>query len=235
MAHHYKAKDGRVLPSVTKVIGDITGDDYRYWYASLRKKGYDPDKVLQDMGNIGTICHYRVLSKLSPSPIDIPDIPLNVYPEGVNSYAEIFEMLWEQTGLRLERNTVEKFNFDEDRGYCGTYDDDSERICGDIKDERTGEIITFNGESCILDLKTSKEAKEKHYLQLGAYYPFVKRPPMFGIVACLCPYTDAKTPYGNKNPNLLPRIYVLTREELMSYRDQFYVMLKEWWSRNDSR
>ncbi len=234
MAHHFKAKDGRVLPSVTKVISDITGDDYRYWYASLRKKGYDPDKVLQDMGNIGTICHYRVLSKLSPSPIEMPDIPIAEYPDGVDSYAEIFEMLWEQTGLTVKKATVEKFEVDEERGYCGTRDLNCV-IFGNVKDERTGQNFTFDASSILGDLKTSKEAKEKHFLQLGAYYPFVKPVPQYGAVICLCPYTNAKTPYGNKNPHLLPKIYILTREELMSYRDKFYVMLKEWWSRHDRK
>jgi hypothetical protein len=176
-----------------------------------------------------------VLSKLSPSPIDIPDIPLNEYPAGVDSHAEIFEMLWEQTGLRLERNTVERFNFDEERGYCGTYDDHSEKMYGDITCQRSMKKYHFDGASVILDLKTSKEAKEKHYLQLGAYYAFIKKPPQYGIVACLCPYTDSKTPYGCKNPNLLPKLYVLEREELIEYRDKFYVMLKEWWTRHDSR
>ena len=235
MAHHYKAKDGRVLPSVTTVIGDITGEDYRYWYASLRKKGYDPDKVLKGMGNIGTICHYRVLSKLSPSPIEMPDISIDEYPAGIDSYAEIFEMLWEQSGLRLERNTVEHFSFDEYFGYCGTFDCHSERLYGDITCQRTMIKYHFNGESAIIDLKTSKEAKEKHYLQLGAYYAFIKKPPQYGIVVCLCPYTRADTPYGNKNKNLLPRVYVLTREELIEYRDKFYVMLKEWWNRHDRK
>lgn len=234
MAHHFKAKDGRILPSVTKVIGDITGDDYRYWYASLRKKGYDPDKVLTDMGNIGTICHYRVLSKLSPSPIEMPDIPIGEYPEGVDSYAEIFEMLWEQTGLDVRKTTVERFEVDEDRGYCGTRDMDGQ-VYGTVKNEITGLPITFTGNRVIGDLKTSKEAKEKHFLQLGAYYPFVNPVPHFGLVICLCPYTRADTPYGNKNKNLLPKVYVLTREELMQYRDKFYVMLQEWWNRHDRK
>lgn len=234
MAHHYKAKNGRVLPSVTTVIGDITGDDYRYWYASLRKKGYDPDKVLKDMGNIGTICHYRVLSKISPSPIEMPNIPIDEYPDGVESYAEIFEMLWEQTGLRVEKATVEHFDVDEERGYCGTRDINGE-FYGTVKNEITGDPITFTGNQTIGDLKSAFVAKEKHFLQLGAYYPFVKPVPQYGAVICLCPYTDAKSPYGNKNPHLLPKIYILTREELMQYRDKFYVMLKEWWNRHDRK
>jgi len=234
MAHHYKAKDGRILPSVTKVIGDVMGEDYHHWYGALRRKGYDPNQVLTDMGNIGTICHYRVLSKLSPSPIDIPDIPLNNYPEGIDSYAEIFQMLWEQTGLSITKATVEQFGVDEERGYCGTRDLNG-LASGEVKDERRGEKVKFSAASIIGDLKTSKEAKEKHFLQLGAYYPFIKNPPMYGLVICLCPYTRADTPYGCKNPNLLPKIYVLEREELMSYRDKFYVMLKEWWSNNDRK
>jgi len=234
MAHHYKAKDGRILPSVTKVIGDIQGEDYRFWYAALRRKGYDPDKVLTDMGNIGTICHYRILSKLSTSPIDIPDIPLNEYPEGVDSYAEIFEMLFEQTGLRFEKTTVERFEVNEELGYCGTRDING-TVYGEVRCARTGNTYDFKGAKVIGDLKTSKEAKEKHFLQLGAYAPFIKPFPDYGLVMCLCPYTRANTPYGNKNPNLLPMIYVIEREELMSYRDKFYVMLKEWWSRNDRK
>ena len=234
MAHHYKAKDGRTLPSVTKIISDIQGEDYRFWYAALRRKGYDPDKVLTDMGNIGTICHYRILSKLSTSPIDIPDIPLNEYPEGVDSYAEIFEMLWYQTGLRFKKTTVERFEVDEKLGYCGTRDIDGE-VYGEIKDAGTGKRYTFNGAQIIGDFKTSKDAKEKHFIQLGAYYPFVKNPPQYGLVICLCPYTRANSPYGNKNPNLLPLIYVIEREALLSYRDKFYDMLKEWWSRNDRK
>jgi len=234
MAHHYKAKDGRTLPSVTKVIGDVMGEDYSHWYGALRRKGYNPDQVLTDMGNIGTICHYRILSKLSPSPIDVPDIPIDEYPDGVDSYAEIFEMLWEQTGLSIKKATCEKFEVDEERGYCGTRDFDGYAY-GDIKDEITQDHLTFKGAAVIGDFKTSKEAKEKHFLQLGAYMPFVKPEPQYGIVICLCPYTRANTPYGNKNPNLLPRVYVIQREELLSYRDKFYDMLKEWWSRNDRK
>lgn len=228
LTHQFIAKDGRVLPSVTKVIADITGEDYRYWYGSLRKKGYDPEIVLRDMGTIGTVCHYRVLSKLSPSPIDIPDIPITDYPEGIDSYAEIFEMLWENTGLSIKKATCEKFEVNEQLGYCGTRDLDGQAF-GEVKDERTGKTYSFKWSEVIGDFKTSKEAKEKHFIQLGAYFPFVKPQPTHGLVICLCPYTRADTPYGNKNPNLFPKVYVLTRDELLDYRDKFYVMLKEWW------
>jgi len=231
MAHHYNAKDGRILPSVTKVIGDMTGEDYKWWHIALRKKGYDPIKVLNDMGSIGTICHYRVLSKLTPCAIEMPDVPLNEYPVGVDSFSELFEMLWEQTGIKVENATVEKFSFDEARGYCGTYDL-SGKLTGEVKNEIDSRHYTFSGSSALIDLKTSKEAREKHYLQLGAYFPFVKPEPDYGVVICLCPYTDAKTPYGNKNPHLLSKVYVLDKDTLMMYRDQYYDLLKKWWKIN---
>ena len=146
----------------------------------------------------------------------------------MESFAEIFEMLWNNTGLKVEKATVEKFCFDEQRGYCGTFDI-AGKLSGNVKCQRTGIDFVFFDNTALLDLKTSKEAQEKHFLQLGAYFPFVKPEPFYGLVVCLCPYTDSSTPYGNKNPNLIPRIYVLDKETLIMYRDRFYEMLREWW------
>jgi hypothetical protein len=32
-----------------------------------------------------------------------------------------------------------------------------------------------------------------------------------------------------KNPNLIPKVWLLTEKELEKYRREFYKMLKEWW------
>lgn len=235
MAHHYNAKDGRVLPSVTTVLGDMLGEDYKYWYASLRRKGYDPDQVLTDMGTIGTICHYRVLSKLSPSPIDMPDIPVGDYPEGIQNYADLFEMMWIDSGLTVKRATCEKFSYDDELGYCGTYDLDC-KISGTVTCQRTFKKYEFHDDPVLLDFKTSKEGKEKHFLQLGAYEHFIsKKKVRYGIIACLCPYTRTDTPYGNKNPNLIGKFYIVEREELILYQQRFFEMLADWWSKNGER
>lgn len=224
MAHKYLTKDGRTLPSVTTIIGDILGDDYRWWYAALRKKGIDPDQHLKDLGIIGTVCHYRVLSSISPVPIDMPDYPLSEYPDNIQTYADLFEMMWRESGLRIKRATCERFGVDENAGYCGTYDMTG-LVTGEVHDKRNGRDYVFNSDFCLVDLKTSKEAKDKHFLQLGGYFNLIKEPIQYGLVVCLCPYSD-------KNPHLIPKIYVLTKEELEDYRSKFLAMVREWWSKN---
>lgn len=159
MAHKYLTKDGRTLPSVTTIIGDIIGEDYRWWYAMLKKKGIDPEQHLKDLGIIGTVCHYRVLSSISPVPIDMPDYGIDEYPEGTQTFADLFEMMWRDTGLKIRRATVEKFGFDESYGYCGTFDLHG-LATGDIHDKRSGQHYQFIDSPILGDLKTSKEAKE---------------------------------------------------------------------------
>ena len=224
MAHRYVTKSGKVLPSVTTIIGDVLGEDYRWWYASLKKQGIDPDQHLKELGIIGTICHYRVLSQVSPIPIDMPDYSIDEYPADVQVFADLFEMMWKETGLRIRRATCERFGFDESAGYCGTFDLNG-LVTGEVHDKRTAIKYQFNDDSCLIDLKTSKEAKEKHFLQLGGYYNLIKEPIQYGLVVCLCPYSK-------KNPHLIPKIYVLNKEELEDYRDKFLAMVREWWSKN---
>lgn len=225
MGHKYVTKSGKVLPSVTTIIGDVMGEDYRWWHAALKRKGIDPVQHLIDLGIIGTVCHYRVLSSISPVPIDMPDYPISDYPEGTQTYADLFEMMWKDTGLRIRRATCERFGVDERAGYCGTFDMTG-LFTGEVHDKRNGKDYVFADSFCIGDLKSSKEAKEKHFLQLGGYYNLIKEPINYGLVVCLCPYSD-------KNPHLIPKIYVLTKEELEDYRDKFLAMVREWWSKND--
>ncbi|OPZ49164.1 MAG: hypothetical protein BWY95_00278 [Bacteroidetes bacterium ADurb.BinA104] len=226
--HTYKAKDGRILPSVTTVIGDIKKENFSGWHASLRKKGIDPDWELNRLGDIGTICHYRVLSKISPTPIDEPDMPVRLYPENAMTYADHFEMMWDELGLIVKRATCERKCVDEKKGYCGTFDC-AGVVTGEIRDKKHGQVINLRNARCLIDLKTSVEAKEKHFLQLGAYSGFFKEKPEYGLVICLCPYTYDMHSGKPKNPNLIPKVWLLTEKELEKYRREFYKMLKEWW------
>jgi len=224
LAHHYKARDGRILPSVTTVIGDMLKYDYSYWYASLKRKGIDPETELNRLADIGTICHYRVLSRISPTEIEAPGIPVKKYPKDARKYADLFDMMWDDLKIKVERPVCEKFNADEMLGFCGTFDMFGEvyGVIGDKRPEGRGRKIELNGHKCLIDLKTSKEASEKHFIQLGGYSLFAPEVPDYGIVVCLCPYIE-------KNRYIIPKCYVLDRVELLRYKQKFKNLLYDWW------
>ncbi len=220
--HTYRSrKTGRVLPSVTTIIGDMSGESYSWWYASLRAKGIDPDWELDRLGKIGTICHYRVLSKLSPTPIEAPEFPVDEYPENSAMYADLFETMWRDLNIEVRRAVCEKKMVNEKVGFCGTFDCKG-LVSGTIRDKKHGRDITFKNNKCLIDLKTSQEAREKHFIQLGGYSLFFDPVPEYGLVVCLCPYIE-------KNEYLLPKVYVLTQKELINYQRKFVKMAKDWW------
>lgn len=229
MAHIYKSKDGRILPSVTRVTRDMLPSDYiKFFNAKCRRKGLDPEKELERLGNIGTICHYRVLSKISPTPIDLPDIPAKDYPKDAMERADVFEMMWDDLNLTIHQPICEKFNYSEDYGYCGTYDLAAivSGVIGDKRPEGRGRKVYLDESKCLIDLKTSADVKEGYYYQLGAYSLFTPFVPDYGIVVCMHPWVTPKRKY------LIAMCYVLDRNELMGYKQKFLNLLSDWWQIN---
>lgn len=222
---YYCKKTKRVLPSVTAIISNQLKLDYSWWDKKISSQGKDPDWERNRLGMIGTICHYRVLSKISPTPIEMPEFPVSQYPENSAHYAELVEMMWQDLRFSISRATCEKFHANIELGYCGTPDCKG-LVSGSFRDKRTGKEVMIKNKKVLFDLKTSFEAKESYYYQLAAYSLFYESPPDYAMVICLCPYIE-------KNEYLLPRVYLLEQKELISYQNLFKKMIKSWWKEHE--
>jgi hypothetical protein len=208
------------------VIKDVLETNYSYFDNAMKRKGKNPEEELQRLGHIGTICHYRVLNKISSVPLPMPVIPRKENPKDARKYADLFQMMWDQLGLKVSRARCEQFGHSDKYRYCGTYDIHG-NMTGTVKDKRkegNNRVITLNGESVLLDLKTSVQPRDDaYYYQLGGYAELIDAEIDYGIIACLCPYIE-------RNKMLLPKLYILDHNELQHYRQEFIKMTDLWWN-----
>ncbi len=205
MTHHYtNPSTGDVYPSVTKIISDTYPADYSAVRAYTRKMGWDD----YHYANIGTLVHYRILSQISTSAIEFPDLEMDRYPPGIEKICDRAERMFFGLGLKIVNPVCEQFGYNDKHRYCGTFD-----LFGEINDVKT-----------LIDIKTSETVKDpEYYLQLGAYSLLTPWPPLQAMIICLPrPGRTAKT----------AGVYKLEYAQLMEWQDKFIEITKEWWKNN---
>lgn len=210
LGHYFTTESGRRIPSVTTIIGDTlpVPPAVRKWAENLRKRGIDPDKELDRLAKIGTLVHYRILSRHSITDLPLPNFSFCDYPEGAVDYCDIAEGMWEELGLDIERANCEQFVLDEEKGYCGQYD-----MLADIGGKRT-----------LLDIKTSLHIQETHKMQVSAYARCVGAEQ--GMVVSVCPYPE-------KNRELKAKVRVIDSYDLDHYARKFLKLCNMWYVYNE--
>ena len=211
--HVYTTLDGRALPSVTTIIGDIMPNGWKKgWQNKQTRAGKCHKTELDRYSKVGTLVHLRVLQQIAGVSLPLPEFPFSEYPKDIEEYCDVAEDMWCQVTDKIGKPRrpilVEQLVVDEVAGFNGTYD---------LK-------CMVGGMPTIIDIKTSKEARDSHFIQLGAYaLPQLHDTdiPKQGWVVSLCPYSDV-------NPTLEPKIYPMDSLELKTKGNEFLNMCRKW-------
>jgi len=155
---------------------------------------------------VGSLCHYRILSKLAVRAIPFPDTPLSEYPADARNRADLAEMMWDDLDLTIGYpRHVEKTIINRSSKYAGQLD-----LLAPISSEsrKIDDMMT------LADLKTSKQIRKSHCLQIGGYYEALGRTPDRGMIITLHTYE-----YGNHY--LQPTFKILSRDSMDQMADEF--------------
>jgi len=151
----YFNADGKIVPSVTGIIGSNLGWDsdklYR-WIARMTNDGYDYQALTSVAAEIGTCCHQLVERRLNTDldPVDPSEWAPKVWDYamvGYQSFVE-WEEQWQPSSLFSELKLVHP-----ELSYGGTLDYGTE----------------FMGGPALIDFKTSDAVRRGHIIQVSAY------------------------------------------------------------------
>ncbi len=204
--------DKKKCPRVTTVISEMMDKSW-LWRWKRRIGEQEAAKISRETAGIGTLVHYRVLKKLVKHSLPDPDIEYKKLPGNARDLCEIAELqfddLTESGTIEIQpgRIDVEQTEIHRKHRYAGTYD--------------LAATMKVNGGDfkwTIADIKTSAQAHDNHFVQLGAYSLLINPPPEQGVIICLCPYEQ-------KNQGLQGKIYVIDKEELEARAIEFLGLL----------
>jgi len=177
----------------------------------LRNKNWKEE--MNYKAKIGTISHYRILRKFSPSTLKLPELKFSDFPENATMYADIAESMFDDLGLDISDPIyVEHIVRNHEYRYAGTLD----------------MAARINGKFTLVDLKTSAYDKrygirEEYKLQLGGYYGAFdhkgEKPEAAAII-----YIN---PFEEKNPELKAKVVYMPIEDVKIYMVKFQEMATE--------
>lgn len=208
MVHIYK-HENEFYPSVTTIISAMAPvpEALANWKLNSGAAGV---KKMKDSQIIGTLAHYRILNKLSPSLLDPPDFSPSDLPKGAVTKVDMCEIMFDALELDIGYpRRIEKIAFSKEYKYAGTPD-----LVAPV-----GNVHT------LVDLKTSKSIYLSHKLQLGGYYELLGSVPERGLLISI-------NPDKYSNPHMRAHTVEITKDELESYREQFLDMAKEFHKKN---
>ncbi|KKN05438.1 hypothetical protein LCGC14_1087330 [marine sediment metagenome] len=151
----YFNEAGRIVPSVTTVIGQNLGWDTETlynWIARVTKEGYEFKALTSVAAEVGTCAHQLVEQHLNP---ELQPLDPNVWAPRVWEHARVaYEAYieWEEF-YKPELLFSELKLTHEGLQYAGTLD--------------FGAV--FQGEPALIDFKTSDSVRRKHVIQAAAY------------------------------------------------------------------
>lgn len=148
----YSLADGTIVDGVTTIIGNNLGWNKGALIGWARKEalaGRDPNKVLVEAGDIGSLVHFLVDCHLAKEEPDLSDFSSNQIDVGLHCFNKF--LLWKSehdlTVMDVERPLVAEIY-----GYGGTRD---------IK-------CLLDGRVTILDWKSSVGVYDEHWIQAAA-------------------------------------------------------------------
>lgn len=209
----YQLPNGKILPSVTEVIGILGSPILMRWANGLGFKHINYYEFMDKAATRGTICH-EIIGHL----ID-KDIPLQTYDLSADEFKLIVE--YEKrikefySKCTFNPSFLEKPFLSEELGYAGCPD-----YYGDIKFNESPKgydgVLKFS--NALVDWKTSKKPSPKHFLQLGGYSILLKRN---GIIPDYYIIVDF---HSDKSPT----IEVKNKHEMVRYEEGYLNLLAFW-------
>ena len=206
MVHIYQ-RDGVFYPSVTTIIGEML--DEPEGLTNWKLKNLDWEKQTNRSAIIGTLVHYRILNELAPQTLELPDICFEDIPKDALKRVELSQLMWEELGLKIGHpRKVEKFAVNNEFKFAGKPD-----LVAPINDVYT-----------LVDLKTSREVRENHKIQMGGYSVLLERTPEQAMLVSLHPNSRG-------NEFMRAHTVIMPRKELDEYAERFIEMTKEFHKR----
>jgi len=209
----YVTSFGR-LPSVTTILSLVPKPALERWRDRL---GEEADKISAEAAVVGSVCHFRILNKLSIRQLDPPAIFLPwkdslEWLEELNYRAEIAEQMWHDLTANIDLTPlyVEHTLISRKHRFAGTLD----------------LLARIYGKNVLIDLKTSKELWETYKLQLGAYYLLCEENNInvdMGMLVKLHPFEPISS-----------GTVWLSRKELENYGKEFLVLVDEFYRQLNS-
>lgn len=167
----YKNKAGKVVPSVTTIIGKNLGhnkDMLLAWYAREFEQGRDPRKTSSTACDYGTLVHTMIEHHIFGQ--DEMELPDGVTNADVMKAAEALEWYkkWETDNnvVYLESELMMVSENDQTGGCCDA-------------------IAMVNGVVTLIDFKTSKHLYEDHIIQIGQYRSMIHELTDYKIEQCI--------------------------------------------------
>lgn len=148
----YYNEKGEKVPSVTTILKIINKPQLLYWAHSLGAKGMSMQSVLNNSAYFGTMVHNYLEVYFNKGIYIMTDEKM----KGDNYRKAINNFKWFMKDKTFETYVTEYSKANE--YYGGTLD-----FCGKINDK-----------VYLIDFKTSKDAYDTHWLQLGGYYGLIK-------------------------------------------------------------
>lgn len=146
---------GKKLPSVTTILAETSDNT---WLNDWKSRTPNWDTISRRAAIIGTIAHYRILSKYAISRMEPPNIPTLDWPTDIKLVMDRLteaENMLEKLGIDRSKpiyveHLVTRFKYP---SYAGTLD----------------LLAMINSKRTVLDLKTSKKLRDDYVLQIGGY------------------------------------------------------------------
>jgi len=213
----YYEIDGKKYYSVTSILAaTLEKPELDAWRAMVGKE--EADRIARERAVIGSVCHYRILSKysirqLEPPAVFLPWKEQDEWLEELSYRAELCEMMWQEAvaSIDLEPLYVEHTLVSHKHRFAGTFD-----MLAKIFDK-----------DVLIDLKTSKELWEEYRLQLGAYAILCRENGINVDVGMLVKLH----PFEEDNPSLKAETVWLNGKELDNYGEKFLTLVREFYEK----
>lgn len=152
LAHtRYYAADGKRIPGVTTVLGELAKPQLVGWANRLGLQGIDSNKYSDEAKLIGTLAHHLIQHQFSGETPDTSDFSANQIARANNAVAAFRAWL---KGKKLEPILIEAQFVSEEFRFGGTVD------C----------LGWLDGTMTLIDYKTSSGIYEDHVFQVGGYW-----------------------------------------------------------------
>lgn len=155
----YVTKDGKKCRSVTTILGNNLGWNKQVLIGWARRQalaGHDPELVLKEAANIGTLTHYLVECDIKGEKADTSTYTQEQIEKAMNGF-EGFKH-WRKA-YKPEFIGTELVLVDDELAVGGTAD----------------QVAKISGKVVLGDIKTAKFLYDDHIIQLGAYCHMYER------------------------------------------------------------
>lgn len=151
----YKNSEGKVVPSVTTILGVLGKPALIHWAWKLGLEGEDYKKFRDKTAEAGTLAHAICAQTYGGPEPDYKKYSQEIISLAENAVIKFYDWNDEHS---INPILIEEPLISEEHQFGGTIDFYGE----------------FDGRLALIDFKTSKALYEEHYHQLAAYYQLLK-------------------------------------------------------------